>query len=71
MINWQPIFDFNLSLEESYLVSDGKYVDIAKYADYSSDPSEPDPRWYLPEISPLDEDDISYVAVINAPGAIK
>lgn len=67
MINWNQIVEHPPEPGTTYLVSDGTHIDIATYHDHSSDPTEPDAKWYLPDISPILEEEILYISEINAP----
>lgn len=69
MIAWIPWDPENPpEVDRSYLVSDGSDVDVAHFQ-YCCD-DEP-PRWYPPDMSPIDEPDITHWAPINLPGEDK
>lgn len=63
VIEWKK-YDRNLLLEheKSYLVSNGHAVDIGTWANYFNEP-----KWYLPDLSAMFDEDVIYYAEINLP----
>lgn len=64
MAEWKAFEPESVLDEGTYLVSDGKYVEVADFRDYDKS----SPVWYLPEVSFIDgRNAITHYAAIELP----
>ncbi|MHA7967729.1 hypothetical protein ACX93W_26810 [Paenibacillus sp. CAU 1782] len=70
MIKWIEYDRTNpphLEQETAYLVTDGNRVDIGWFSD---EVENEEPRWYVPDLSPICSDHVTHWAKINLPGEV-
>ncbi|WP_264453498.1 hypothetical protein [Paenibacillus polymyxa] len=68
MIQWFECIVIQPPGEGKYMVSDGNTAEAAYYQLYDSTVNPVEYRWYTPDMSPIESEEITHWAFINLPG---